>query len=103
KHAGQPPAECAGRCLIQLGYISQGSVPERTTRKGGGAGYQGTRKVAQQTVTVSLSPEQFIKMKEATTNYRKLRQHLKQMERLSRTIIFENDPHPRRRKHLSPK
>src|SRR5438552_10419493 len=102
KHACQRQYECLRRRLIQLGYISQGSVQDRTTRKGGGAGYQWTRKVAQQTVTVSLSPEQFIKMKEATTNYRKLRQHLKQMERLSRTIIFENAPHPRRRKHLSP-
>ncbi len=90
------------RRLNQLGYISQGSVQDRTARKGGGAGYQWTRKVAQKTVTVSLTPEQFVKMKEATANYRKLRQKLKEMEVLSRRIIFEKSPHRTRRKRLSP-
>lgn len=89
--------------LSQLGYISQGSVQDRTARKGGGVGYQWTRKVAQKTVTVSLTPEQFIQMKEATTNYRQLRRLLKRMEILSRTILFANTPHPHRRKRLSPK
>src|SRR6266705_3335593 len=90
------------RRLSQVGYISQGSVQDRTARKGGGAGYQWTRKVAQKTVTVSLTPEQFVKMKEATANYRKLRQKLKEMEVLSRRIIFEKSPHRTRRKRLSP-
>ena len=89
--------------LAQLGYISQGSVQDRTARKGGGAGYQWTRKVAQKTITVSLTAEQFAKMKEAVSNFRKLRQHLKQMEKLSRNIIFQTAPHPGRRKRLSPK
>jgi hypothetical protein len=91
------------RRLSQLGYISQGSVQDRTARRGGGAGYQWTRKVAQKTVTVSLTPEQFVQMKRATANYRKLRQQLKLLERLSRNIIFKNLPHPRRRKTLSHK
>lgn len=91
------------RRLAQLGYISQGSVQDRTARKGGGAGYQWTRKVAQKTITVSLTAEQFAKMKEAVSNYRKLRQRLKQMEQLSRRIIFQNAPHPGRRKRLSQK
>jgi hypothetical protein len=90
------------RRLSQLGYISQGSVQDRTARKGGGAGYQWTRKVAQKTVSVSLTAEQFANMREATSNYRKLRQQLKEMEVLSRRIIFEKSPHPTRRKHLSP-
>src|SRR5437588_5755768 len=85
------------RRLSQLGYISQGSVQDRTARRGGGAGYQWTRKVAQKTVTVSLTREQFEKMKEAIRNYRKLRQQLKKMEALSRSIIFETSPHPSRR------
>jgi hypothetical protein len=89
--------------LTQLGYISQGSVQDRTARKGGGAGYQWTRKVAQKTVTVSLTAEQFSQMKQATDNYRRLRQLLKQMERLSRSILFANSPHPSRLKRLSPK
>src|SRR6184192_4309975 len=66
------------RRLSQLGYLSQGSVQDRTARQGGGAGYQWTRKVAQKTVTVSLTAEQFVKMKEAVSNYRKIRQQLKQ-------------------------
>ncbi len=90
------------RRLSQLGYISQGSVQDRTARKGGGAGYQWTRKVAQKTVTVSLTAEQFAKMRAATSNYRKLRQQVKEMEVLSRSIIFEKSPHPSRRKRLSP-
>jgi len=89
--------------LAQIGYISQGSVQDRTTRKGGGAGYQWTRKVAQKTVTVSLTAEQFAQLGQAVGNYRLLRQRLREMERLSRKIIFEKASHPSRRKRLSPK
>jgi hypothetical protein len=85
------------------GYISQGSVQDRTARQGGGAGYQWTRKVAQKTVTVSLTAEQFSQMKEAVGNYRKLRQRLNEMEKLSRRIIFQSAPHTNRRKRLSVK
>ena len=87
--------------LEDLGPISQGSVQDRTARKGGGAGYQWTRKVARKTVTVSLSPEQFVLMKQAVGNYRHLRQRLRKMESLSRRIIFKSEPHPRRRKSLT--
>lgn len=89
--------------LAQLGYISQGSVQDRTARKGGGAGYQWTRKVAQKTVTVSLTAEQFQRLNQAVGNYRRLRNLLKKMERLSRRIIFEEAPHPARQKSLSRK
>jgi virulence-associated protein VapD len=89
------------RCLGQVGYISQGSVQDRTARKGGGAGYQWTRKVARKTVTVSLTAEQFASMKKAVSNYRRLRQRLKQMESLSRRIIFQLAQNPRRRKRLT--
>ena len=89
------------RPLNQIGYISQGSVQDRTARQGGGAGYQWTRKVAQKTVTVALTQEQFNKMKEAVGNYRKLRQQLRQMEQISRRIIFQSAPHSHRRKRLS--
>jgi hypothetical protein len=91
------------RRLSQVGYISQGSVQDRTARKGGGAGYQWTRKVAQKTITVSLTAEQFDEMKEAVVNYRQLRRQLKAMEQLSRRIIFRNTPHPSRRKRLPPR
>ncbi len=89
--------------LGQLSYISQGSVQDRTHRQGGGAGYQWTRKVAQKTVSVSLTREQFQLMKEATANYQQLRKTLKQMETLSRIILFGTAPHKTRLKRLSPK
>lgn len=87
--------------LGQLGLISQGSVQDRTARQGGGAGYQWTRKVAQKTVTVSLTADQFARMKEAVANYRTLRRQLQEMEKVSRGIIFQSTPHLGRRKPLS--
>lgn len=89
--------------LSQLGYISQGSVQDRTHRQGGGAGYQWTRKVAGKTVTVALTAEQFARLKEAVENYRILRRQLQQMEHLSRQMIFQVAPHDARRKRLSRK
>jgi len=91
------------RRLSRLGYISQGSVQDRTGRRAGGAGYQWTRKVAQKTVTVALTVQQFRHMKKAVGNYRRLRQHLQTMEQISRKIIFQQNPHPNRRKSLPPK
>jgi len=91
------------RQLGQLGYISQGSVQDRTARKGGGAGYQWTRKVAQKTITVSLTSDQFHQLREAVDNYRQLREQLQQMEKLSRKIIFEASPHASRHKRLPQK
>ena len=99
----QQQYELLRRRLARVGYISQGSVQDRTARSGGGAGYQWTRKVDQKTITVSLTAEQFSKMKDVVSNYRKLRQQLKQMEKLSRSIIFQTAPHPGRRKRLSQK
>ena len=89
--------------LSRLGYITQGSVQDRTGRRGGGAGYQWTRKVAGKTVTVALTAPQFALLQEAVKNYRHLRRQLQQMERLSRQIIFQREPHPGRRKRLSQK
>jgi hypothetical protein len=91
------------RRLGKLEYISQGSVQDRTFRKGGGAGYQWTRKVARKTVSVALTPEQFHLLEKATTNYRELRKILKRMETLSRTILFDEAPHKARHKRLSSK
>ena len=91
------------RELAQVGYISQGSVQDRTNRPGGGAGYQWTRKVAGKTVTVALTAEQFQEMKEAVNNRRRLAGILRQMERVSRRILFQTHPHPARRKRLNDK
>ena len=87
----------------RVGYLSQGSVQDRTTRTGGGAGYQWTRKVAQKTITVSLTKEQFEQLRQAVNNYRQVRRLLRQMEKMSRKIIFQNSPHLHRRKRLSSK
>lgn len=91
------------RRLSQLGWISQGSVQDRTDRKGGGVGYQWTRKVAAKTVTVALTQEQFSKMRQAVANYRQLRLLLKKMEKVSRTVIFQTALNTARRKKLSRK
>jgi hypothetical protein len=99
----QRQAEQLRQALGQIGLISQGSVQDRSQRRGGGAGYQWTRKVDQKTITVALTPEQFAKMKEAVASYRTLRRQLKQLEQLSRRIIFQGTPHPGRRKRLSQK
>ena len=45
-HASLRQYERLRGSLGRLGYISQGSVQDRTARQGGGAGYQWTRKVA---------------------------------------------------------
>jgi len=89
--------------LARLGPISQGSVQDRTARKGGGAGYQWTRKVAGKTVTVSLTSEQFAKMKEAVGNYRQLRRQLRKIENLSRRMIFSSYLAPTSSQELDPK
>jgi hypothetical protein len=89
--------------LGEVGYLSQGSVQDRTDRSGGGAGYQWTRKVAQKTVTVALTAEQFVQMKQAIANYRRVRRRLRRMEQLSRKILFQTVPHTARRKRLSQK
>ncbi len=104
------------KSLAHIGYISQGSVLARSVATSGRSGYQWTRKVAQKTITVSLSRQQFVAMKEAVQNERKLwntiRQMqnerklwntIRQMETLSRQILFASLPDTRRRKRLAKK
>ena len=87
--------------LARTGYISQGSVQQRSIAASGRSGYQWTRKVAQKTVSVALSAEQFEAMKEAVTNERELWKTVQEMERISRRIIFASVSDTRRRKRLS--
>jgi DNA-binding response OmpR family regulator len=89
--------------LARIGYISQGSVQQRSVAASGRSGYQWTRKVAQKTVSVALSAAQFEALKEAVTNERKLWKIIQEMERVSRRIIFASAPDTRRRKRLSKK
>jgi len=89
--------------LSRIGYISQGSVLERSAASSGRSGYQWTRKVAQKTVSVSLSQPQFAAMAQAVANHRILRATLSQMERISRQIIFASVKDTHRHKPLSKK
>jgi hypothetical protein len=89
--------------LGTLGYLSQGSVQDRTARVGGGAGYQWTRKLKGKTVSVALTREQFHAMKKAVQNKRELLVIVRQLEKLSRQILFQTHPHRARRKSLSEK
>jgi hypothetical protein len=89
--------------LAGTGYISQGSVLDRSTLRPPRSGYQWTRKVARKTVTVALSAEQYCSLALAVKNRRRLQQTLQKMERLSRRILFEKLPDTRRRKRLGKK
>ena len=56
--------------LSGIGYISQGSVLQRTVASSGRSGYQWTRKQAGKTISVSLSQDQYEAMKQAVANER---------------------------------
>jgi len=88
--------------LGQVGWISEGYVQNRGPGAGGPC-YQWTRKVKGKTVSVALSKEQFEWLKEAIDNWRQLQQTLKAMQQLSRRVLFETIPHPKRRKKLGKK
>jgi hypothetical protein len=91
------------KSLGQTGYVSQGSVLQRSVDASGRSGYQWTRKVDQKTVSVSLSRSQFVALRQAVANERKLWKTVQTMERLSRKIIFASTSDTRRRKRLSKK
>jgi hypothetical protein len=87
--------------LANPGYISQGSVLDRSTLRPPRSGYQWTRKVARKTITVALSAEQFLSLRKAIENRRNLQQTIRKMETLSRQIIFGTVPDTHHRKSLS--
>ena len=74
---------------------------DRSTLRRPRSGYQWTRKVAQKTVTLALSAEQFQAIGQAIDNRRKLTKTLTHMERISRRILFSTLPDTRRRKPLN--
>src|SRR5712671_1196891 len=88
------------KSLAQIGYISQGSVLDRSTLRPPRSGYQWTRKLARKTVTVALSPEQFLSLRAAIQNRRNLQKTIGKMEKLSRQILFASLPDTHRRKSL---
>jgi hypothetical protein len=86
--------------LARTGYISEGSVLDRSKLRPPRSGYQWTRKVAQKTITVALSPEQFDSLTQAIRNRRALQATIHKMEKLSRQILFGKLPDTHRRKSL---
>jgi len=91
------------QALARIGYISQGSVLERSAATSGRSGYQWTRKVHGKTVSVALSRQQFEALRQAVANEQTLRKTVQRMERISRQIIFQTCTDTRRRKRLNKK
>ena len=87
------------RQLAQVGYLSQGTVFERTPGQQGSR-YVWTRKVRAKTVTVALSQEQYQWLRQAVINQRQLEKIVAQMQTLSRQVLFETVPGVVRRKRL---
>ena len=85
--------------LAQAGWISEGYVQDRGPGAGGPC-YQWTRKVKGKTVSVALSHEQYEWLRSAIAEWRELQATIREMQRLSRQVLFETLPHPPRRKRL---
>jgi hypothetical protein len=88
--------------LAKVGWISEGYVQDRGPGDGGPC-YQWTRKVRGKTLSVALSRQQYDWLKEAIQNWRKVQETLRQMQRLSREVLFSTVPHQPRRKKLGKK
>jgi hypothetical protein len=99
----QKDYQCLRRSLAQIGYISQGSVVDRSKLRPPRSGYQWTRKVKRKTITVALSESEFNDLAEAIANERKLNQTIRQMEQISRRILFLNRSQASPRKPLRQK
>ena len=88
--------------LGQVHWISEGYVQDRGPGAGGPC-YQWTRKVRGKTVSVALSQAQYEWLKQAIAQWRQVQTTLREMQRLSRQVLFETVPHPPRRKKLGKK
>ena len=87
-------------CLAPPGWISEGYVQDRGPGAGGPC-YQWTRKLKGKTVSVALSQAQYQWLAAAIANWRTVQDTLKQMQRLSRAVLFSTIPGTARRKRLS--
>ena len=88
------------RRLAATGWITHGHVQDRGPGAGGPC-YQWTRKEKKTTVSVALSKQQYLAMREAIANWRKAQAILTRMEQISRLLIFHTLPDARRRKPLT--
>src|ERR1700675_1702925 len=77
--------------LSQVGWISHGYVQDRGPGAGGPC-YQWTRKVKGKTVSVALSREQYEGLRAAIANWRVVQATLREMQRLSRQMLFSTLP-----------
>lgn len=85
--------------LAQTGWISEGYVQDRGPGAGGPC-YQWTRKMRAKTISVALSKEQYEWLKTAIANWRQMQKTIKEMQKLSRQVLFATVPNPPRRKRL---
>ena len=85
--------------LAQTGWVSEGYVQDRGPGAGGPC-YQWTRKVRAKTISVALSKEQYAWLKTAIANWRRMQETIKEMQKLSRQVLFATVPNPPRRKRL---
>ena len=85
--------------LAQTGWISEGYVQDRGPGAGGPC-YQWTRKVRAKTISVALSKEQYEWLKTAIASWREMQETIKEMQKLSRQVLFATVPNPPRRKRL---
>jgi len=76
---------------------SQGYVQDRGPRTGVPCDHW-TRKVKGKTVSVALSKEQYEWLRTAIVDWLQLQATLKEMQLLSRLVLFETVPHPPGRK-----
>src|SRR5580692_3628543 len=90
------------KSLARMEWISEGYVQDRGPGAGGPC-YQWTRKVKGKTVSVALTKEQYEWLRIAIVEWRRLQATLKEMQRLSRQVLFETVPSPPRRKRLGKK
>ncbi|MEI7728903.1 MAG: DUF6788 family protein [Verrucomicrobiota bacterium] len=88
--------------LGDVGWISEGYAQDRGPGAGG-PHYQWTRKVRAKTVSVALSQAQYAWLQTAIANWREVQAILKEMQRVSRQVLFQTIPNPPRRKRLSKK
>ena len=88
--------------LGETSWISEGYVQDRGPGAGGPK-YQWTRKVKGKTVSVALSQEQFEWLRAAIEDWKTVQKILREMQMLSRQVLFTTIPEPHRRKRLSKK
>src|SRR3974377_151755 len=85
--------------LAETAWIREGYVQDRGPGAGGPC-FQWTRKVRAKTISVALSKEQYEWLRAAIENWKGIQEKLKEMQKLSRQVLFATVPSPTRRKRL---